>query len=124
MPNKLNLSKLSTINNVATSLRILTVRNRIKYFIIILFTATTGLLDLVGIFLFGMIALSLSAPESNTKPSIITEISSRFISEPNFLKISESIQRIAHKYVVQVFERALNAPQGNAKLNELDAISL
>jgi pyruvate dehydrogenase E1 component alpha subunit len=47
-----------------------------------------------------------------------------FISEPNFLKISESIQRIAHKYVVQVFERALNAPQGNAKLNELDAISL
>jgi len=47
-----------------------------------------------------------------------------FISEPNFVKISESIQRIVNKYVVQVFERALNAPQGNAKLNELDAISL
>jgi pyruvate dehydrogenase E1 component alpha subunit len=47
-----------------------------------------------------------------------------FISEPNFVKISESIQRIANKYVVQVFERALNAPQGNVKLNELDAISL
>jgi|688.fasta_scaffold18987_5 ABC-type multidrug transport system fused ATPase/permease subunit len=86
MPNRINLNKPSTVNNVATSLRILTFRNKIKYFIIVLFTATSGLLDLVGIFLFGMIAFYLSAPESNTKPSIITEISSRFISEPNFIK--------------------------------------
>jgi ABC-type multidrug transport system fused ATPase/permease subunit len=86
MPNKINLNKLSTVNNVATSLSLLTFRNRIKYFFIVLFTATTGLLDLFGIFLFGMIAFFLAAPESNTKPSIITEISSRFISEPNFIK--------------------------------------
>ena len=46
------------------------------------------------------------------------------ISEPNFSKISASIQSITRKYVVQVFDRALNAPQGDAKLTELDAISL
>lgn len=46
------------------------------------------------------------------------------ISEPNFSMISASIQSITRKYVVQVFDRALNAPQGDAKLTELDAISL
>jgi TPP-dependent pyruvate/acetoin dehydrogenase alpha subunit len=51
------------------------------------------------------------------------KITEALISKPNFVKISESIQSIAHKYVAQVFERALNAPQGNAKLSELDAIS-
>jgi pyruvate dehydrogenase E1 component alpha subunit len=51
------------------------------------------------------------------------KITEALISKPNFHKISESIQSIAHKYVIQVFERALNAPQGNTKLSELDAIS-
>ena len=51
------------------------------------------------------------------------KITEALISKPNFVKISESIQSIAQKYVTQVFERALNAPQGNAKLSELDAIS-
>jgi len=35
-----------------------------------------------------------------------------------------AIQNIARSYVVQVFERALNAPQGDAKLTESDAILL
>jgi TPP-dependent pyruvate/acetoin dehydrogenase alpha subunit len=45
-------------------------------------------------------------------------------SEPSLIKISESIQSVTRKYVTQVFERALNTPQGHAKLTELDAISL
>jgi pyruvate dehydrogenase E1 component alpha subunit len=46
------------------------------------------------------------------------------VSEPNFDMASVVIQSIARNYVVQVFERALNAPQGDAKLTESDAISL
>jgi len=54
----------------------------------------------------------------------LAKFTEALISEPNFSKISASIQSITRKYVVQVFDRALNAPQGDAKLTELDAISL
>jgi ABC-type multidrug transport system fused ATPase/permease subunit len=83
---KLNVNKFQTIRNLVTSLSLLTIRNRIKYFIVILLNVTTGLLDLLGIFLFGLIAFYLSTPELSNKTSIITKISSRFISDPNFVK--------------------------------------
>jgi ABC-type multidrug transport system fused ATPase/permease subunit len=83
---KLNVNKFQTIRNLVTSLSLLTIRNRIKYFIVILLNVSTGLLDLLGIFLFGLFAFYLSTPELSNKTSIIAKISSRFISDPNFVK--------------------------------------
>ena len=44
------------------------------------------------------------------------------ITKPDFNQIPEQIQSMTRKYVSQVFEKALSAPQGNAKLSELDAL--
>jgi ABC-type multidrug transport system fused ATPase/permease subunit len=83
---KINVSKFLTTRSLVTSFSLLTIRNRIKYVIAIFFNVITGLLDLLGIFLFGLFAIYLSTPEFSNNTSIIAKISSRFISDPNFVK--------------------------------------
>jgi ATP-binding cassette, subfamily B, bacterial PglK len=83
---ELYMNRFITINNLISSLNLLTIINRIKYFIVVLLNVTAGLLDLIGIFLLGLIAFYLSAPELNNESSTFTKIYSRFISDSNFIE--------------------------------------
>ena len=44
------------------------------------------------------------------------------IAKPEWIQLSGQIQIIIRKYVSQVFEKALSAPLGGAKMSELDAL--
>ena len=44
------------------------------------------------------------------------------IAKPEWIQLSGQIQIIIRKYVSQVFEKALRAPVGGAKMSELDAL--
>jgi pyruvate dehydrogenase E1 component alpha subunit len=51
----------------------------------------------------------------------LTKFTQSLAIKPDTAEIAEQIQAITHKYVLQVFEKAINSPQGDATLSESDA---
>ena len=51
----------------------------------------------------------------------LTKFTQSLAIKPDTAEIAEPIQTITRKYVLQVFEKAINSPQGDATLSESDA---